>query len=142
MLKAVAPGHLAEAGRVHCVQADVDAPQSRIEERLSLIRQKDAVGRQADVLDAGNGGEHAHQPVEVPAHERFAAGQANLVDAQRSGDPDEVRDFLESEQFRAVHEHNFFRHAVGAAQVAPVRDADAEVVVDAAKGVDQRAVHE
>ena len=87
----------------------------------------------------GIGAQHADQPRQVAAHQRLAAGQADLVDAQRRGDPDEAGDLLEGEQLALVQEDDFLRHAVGAAEVAAVGDADAQVVVDAAEGVDQVA---
>ena len=34
-------------------------------------------------------------------------------------------------------EHNLLRHAIDAAEIAAIRDADTQVVVDPAKGVDQ-----
>ena len=42
--------------------------------------------------------EHAHQPRQVAAHQRLAAGQADLVDAQRRRHAHEVGDLLEGEQ--------------------------------------------
>ena len=79
----------------------------------------------------------AHEARQIAAHQRFAAGQANLVDAQRRGDLHEMRDLLEGEQLGAVHEDHFFRHAVGAAQIAAIGDADAQVVVAASERIDQ-----
>ena len=52
----------------------------------------------------GMAAQHPHQPRQVAAHQRLAAGQANLVDAQRGGDADEARDLLEGQQLAAVHE--------------------------------------
>ena len=43
------------------------------------------------------------------------------------------------EQFGPVDEGGVLGHAIGAAQVAAVRHADAKVVVPPAEGVDQRA---
>jgi uncharacterized protein len=137
----VAPRHLAEALRVERVQADVDAPQAGVVQRLRLPGQQQAVGRQADVLDAGDLGQQGHQPRQVAAHERLATGQANLVDPERRGNADESRDLLKGEKFGAIHERHFLGHAIRAAQVATVRHADAQVVVHAAEGVDQLVGH-
>src|SRR5262249_25052723 len=71
------------------------------------------------------------------AHERFAAGEADLVDAERRGDADEVGDLFEGEQLAAVHEGDVLRHAVGAAEVAAGGHADAPAVVNAAVGVEE-----
>ena len=88
-------------------------------------------------LMPGDRGEHAHQARQVAAHQRLAAGQPDLVDPQRRRDPDEARDLLEGEQLGPVQEGDVLGHAVGAAEVAAVGDADAQVVVDPAEGVDQ-----
>src|SRR5690348_13118258 len=48
-------------------------------------------------------------------------------------------DLLEGEEFGPVHEDDLFGHAVGAAQVAAVRHADAQVVVLAPEGIGQFA---
>ena len=82
----------------------------------------------------------AHELVQVAAHQRLAAGQPNLVDAERRRDADEVRDLLEGEQLVLRPERDILRHAVRAAQIAPVGDGDAQVVVDPAEGVDERSI--
>ena len=137
LLQAVAAGDLAEARRVERVEADVDAAQAGVEQGLGLLGEQEAVGGQADVADAGDLDQHPHQPRQVAAHQRLAAGQADLVDAQRRRHADEVGDLLEGEQLGPVHEDDFLRHAVGAAEVAAIGDADAQVVVDAAEGIDE-----
>ena len=133
--QAVAAGDLAEALRVERVQADVDAAQAGVEQGLGVLGQEQAVGGQAHVADAGNPDEHPHQPRQVAAHQRLAAGETDFVDPQWRGDADEVGDLLEGEQLGPVHEHDLLRHAVDAAEVAAVGDADAQVVVDAAERV-------
>ena len=73
----------------------------------------------------------------------------DLLDQIRTGpyadqydiDADEVGDLFNGEQLGPVHEDHVFGHAVGVAQVAAVRDADAQVVVNPAKTVDQRTRH-
>ena len=73
--------------------------------------------------------------MQVLAQERLAAGQPHLVHAQPRRHPHERRYFLEREQLRAVAEGDVLGHAVGAAEVAPVGDRDAEVVVDATERI-------
>ena len=67
----------------------------------------------------------------------LAAGKPNLVNAERCGDADEMRDLLEREQLALVKKDDFLRHAIGAAQVTTVGDADAQVIVHAAEGVNE-----
>jgi hypothetical protein len=46
-----------------------------------------------------------------------------------------LHDLLERKQLAPIEEGNFFGHAIGAAQIAAVGDADAEVVVNAVVSV-------
>src|SRR5262249_33869000 len=127
-LQPVAPRQLTEPLRVECIKADVYAAQAGFVKNPRLLGEQDAVRGQAHIANAGNLAQHLYQPVQIAAHERLAASQANLIDTQRRADLNKTRDFLEGEQFLAVHENHFFFHAVAAAQVAPVRDANAKVV--------------
>ena len=51
-------------------------------ERLRLLFEQNAVGREGDVVDAGDGGQPLDEVGQVGADERLAAGEAQLVDAQ------------------------------------------------------------
>ena len=86
----------------------------------------------------GTGCELGDQQRQVVPHQRFAAGEPNLVDAQPGHDAHEPLDFLEREQLMARLElHVLGRHAIEAANVAAIGDADPQVRVHAAEGVDQ-----
>ena len=72
------------------------------------------------------------QPLDVAAHERLAAGDADLLDAVGDEHPRQALDLLEREQLPALEERvvapeDLLRHAVDAAEVAPVGDRDAQV---------------
>jgi hypothetical protein len=95
LVDAVAPRQLPEALRVERVEADIDAPQSRLVQLARLGRQQQAVRGQADVLDAWHGADHLDQPRQAAAQQRLAAGQTDLVDAQGRYDFDEAGDLLE-----------------------------------------------
>src|SRR5437763_10364056 len=69
--------------RVERVEADVESLEARGGQQLGLVGEQRAVGRQAEVLQAINGRELADQGVDVAAQQRLAAGQANLVNAER-----------------------------------------------------------
>ena len=80
--------------------------------------------------------------MQVSANQRLATGQANFIHAQGHRHANEPFDFLEAEQFLAVHKHHVVsRHAVETADVAAIGHADPQVVVHAAKCVDQRFRH-
>ena len=106
-------------------------PQARLRERLGLGGQQRAVRGQGQV--GAERREQLDQPLEVAAHERLAAGDAELLDAERHERLRDPRDLLEAEQLLAVEEavgaaEDLLRHAVDAAEVAAVGDRDPQVV--------------
>src|SRR4051812_16923898 len=82
--------------------------------------------------------------MQIAAHERLTAGEADLVHAEVDKDAREPRDLLER-QDRAVWQEavlrveHLARHAVYAAEVASVGDRDAKVVHGAAARVGELA---
>ena len=126
-----------ELGGVHRVEADVDPLEPGVAQAAGPRGQQDAVGGQADVLDPGDRRQLLDQDREVAAHQGLAAGQPDLVDPQRHRDPDEPLDLLEAQELRAGQELDLLRHAVDAADVAAVRDADPQVIVRASERVDE-----
>src|SRR5437879_8235016 len=110
--------------------------QASVVERLRLLRQQDAVGSQGEVLDPGIAPEHAHQSRQVLAQQGLAAGQAHLVHAELREDAGQRVDLLEREDGLARQPGVLLlRHAVLAAQVAPVRDRNAQAAERPAEGV-------
>src|SRR5262249_5745568 len=99
-----------------------------------------AVRREREVADALDACESRDQRWQVVAQERLAAGDAELLDAERDEDPREPLDLLEGEQLRLREELvalavDLCRHAIGAAEVAAVGDRDAQVVQRASEAV-------
>ena len=100
--------------------------------------------------------EHFDQALDVAAKQRLAARQPELRHALVDEDPGEARDLLEREELRArekfvVGAVDLLGHAVHAAEVAAVRDRDAQIVQRPAEGVghgprqpgaDRRGAHE
>ncbi len=138
-VQSFAAGDLLEHLRLERIEADVQPPQAGVLEGLGLLRQQHAVGGQGDVANARHAGELADQPVEAVPHQRLAAGEPQLVDAHRRHDAHEAFDLLEREDLAArLEAHVLGRHAVEAADIAAIGDADPQVRVDAAEGVDER----
>ena len=134
----VPPGDLSELFRREGIQTDVEPAEASVEQRLRLFGQQDAVGRHADVIDAGNPGQPFDEAMQIPADEWFASGEPQLVDAQRNDRPHEPFDLFERQQILAIHElHVVRRHAVKAPDVAAISDADPQVVMPAAEGIDE-----
>ena len=126
--------HRTERRVVQRVEADRDAVEPRrLQGPRPLRRQQRAVGGHGDVVEAVDAGEHLDQLLEVAAQQGLAAGQAHLLDAEADEQTREARDLLEAQQLVARQEgvvaaEDLLRHAVGAAEVAAVRDRDAQVM--------------
>jgi hypothetical protein len=91
-------------------------------------RQQHAVGGQGDVAQRRLLRQHAHQHVEVLAHERLTAGQPHLFHAEVDEGVDQPTGLLEVEDVPARQpDVVLLWHAVGAPQVAAVGDRDAQV---------------
>ena len=105
--------------------------------RLGLVGQQEAVGGQADVPDAGDRQQPCGPAWQIAAHQRFAAGQRIL--SIPSGAAIRTNRVISSKLSSSARSRNvdLFRHAVGAAQVAAIRHADAQVVVRSAIGIFQ-----
>src|SRR5690606_13039961 len=120
--------HGAEGRVVERVEADGDPVESGRGERPGLPGEERSVGGQCNFYREL--GEHRDQAWQVATHERLAAREADLLDAEAGEDAREPRDFLEAEERRLRQEpvaraEYFARHAVHAAEIAAVGDGDA-----------------
>ena len=117
-------------------------------ERGRLARQQRAVGGERDVqrcaLDGAQGRQLFDEDLEVLAQQRLAAGEADLLHAVGHELARHARDLFKTQQ-RAVRQvgvvlvEDFLGHAVAAAEVAAVGDADAQVAQRPAQGIAQQA---
>ncbi len=123
-------GKLAEALGIKSVQADVDVLQARGDQLVQAQVEAQGIGGEAQFHR--HCGHVAHDVHHVRPHQRFTAGEADLGDAvllnEKRG---ERADLFPRHQLVAVQELLPFRHAVGAAQVALVHDADPQAAVRA-----------
>ncbi len=134
----VAAGHLEEAVALQRVDGHVEAVDARLDERAGIALEQEAVGRDAEVLDPVDGGQHLRQAGKVAPHQRFAAGQAHVADAHRRQHGHESLDLLEAEHLVALQPGQALRgHAVLAAEVAAIGDRHAHVADVAAVPVAQ-----
>src|SRR3546814_1837343 len=86
--------------------------------------------------------EAADQPQDVAADERLAAGQAQLPHAEPDEGAAQPVEFLEREHLGLRQEAHILRHAVHAAQIAPVRHRYAQVADLTAKRVEHGGLPE
>src|SRR6185436_9752574 len=91
--------------------------------------------------DRGPFGNQLDQARQVAAEQRLTTGNADAVDAQGGEGVDEAGDLFEVEDAFARQPGVVrLRHAVLAAQVAPVRDRNAQAAQPAAETIDYRGV--
>ena len=132
---------LREAVAAQRVEADGDAMEAGGSERVGLIGEQNAVGREREVGEAGLPGEHADQARQLAAQQRLAAGEADLVDAERRGTRRPARAIsLEVEQILARQPGVvLLRHAVLAAEIAAIGDRQPQVPQRARAGVERHS---
>ena len=124
------------------VEAHRDAVESRLCERLGLLREQRAVRRECD-LEAGNLAQQLDEVLDVPPHERLAAGDPHDAHAEAGEDGGDASDLLEAQELFALEEDmvaavDLLRHAVDAAEVAAIRDRDPERLERAVQLVEER----
>ena len=128
--------HATEDFVVQAVQAHRHARQTGIAQRARLAGQQRTVGGEREVghlaIQRAQRGELGDQLFDVLAQQRLATGQANLAHAELQKRARQARDFLEAEQgavrqIRIVLVEDILGHAVGAAEIAAIGDADAQV---------------
>ena len=137
--KPIAASKFLEGFRRERIEADVDTPQTCGIQVCRLLGKQDAVCRESDVLDSRNRCEFRHEVMKRPPNQRLTASQTQFFDPQWDRDSHEPFDFLKCQQFGLIHELHIFRgHAVEAANIAAICDADAEIVMKATEGIDQR----
>src|SRR5439155_18140492 len=133
--------HRTEDRVVERIQAHGDAREPGVPEGARLVREQRAVRREREV-ELADGGELGDEHLEIAAQGRLAAGEPHLADAQAGEDPHEALDLLEAQDLVARQElvplaEDLLRHAVDAAEVAPVGDRDPQVVERPAEGVER-----
>ena len=136
------PVHGAKHFVVQAVQAHRHAPQPGLGERLGVPPEQVGVGRQRQVLDR-QPRQHGHEAWQVRPQQRLPAGQSNLPDAKLDEDAGQPRNLLEGEDLGLRQEGvvlavDLGRHAIGTAEIAPVRHGNAQIAQRTAKRVDGR----
>ena len=138
--------HAGEGLRVERVQAHRDPFQPRQGKCFGMMRQEHAIRGQGQVLDPRHRRNQGHEVFNAAAQEWFATGQAHLAHAQRRYRPDHRFDLLETQDLLAREElvartKDIRRHAVTAAEVAPVRHRDPQVTKRPGEAVKGRRIH-
>ena len=118
------------------VEADRDASKAGRLQRINLIREQHAICGEREIVQAGLCRDHPHERRQVAAQQRLAAGQADLVHAEREEDVDERARLLEMQDVLARQpDVVVLRHAVFATEVAPIGDREPQVAQRPAEGI-------
>ena len=122
--------HLAERRVVERIEAHGDAVEPRALQLDRLARESRTIGGEREIRTERR--KQRNQLRQVLAHQRLAAREPDLFHAQTDEDARHARNFLEREdravrQERVARVEHFARHAVHAAEIAPVGDRDAQV---------------
>jgi len=124
------------------VSADVDAIQSGAAQWRRKLGQSHAIRRERDVLDLGDRAQHLDQTRQRWANRWLAPRYAQAAQPERRELRDDARDLFVAENIRLRQPRETFdRHAIQAAEVAPIRDRDPEIFDAPAKLVAQRLFH-
>src|SRR6266571_3416526 len=136
-LELVAPRDLVEALHAERVQRDVDPLETDLLQELGLVAQQHAVGGHRDVERGVDGVDHPDQLLDLYAHQRLAAGDADRAHAVAlNEDAGQPHDLFEAQDVLALQPlQTLRRHAVDAAEVAAVRNRDPKVVRDPPKEI-------
>ncbi len=81
--------------------------------------------------------ERCEQAHDIAPHQRLAAGQAELADAEIDERAAQPVQLLETEQLLLGQEGHVLRHAIDTAEIAAVGDRDPDVADGALEGIDQ-----
>ena len=134
-----APSEGLEEVGLQRVEGDVDALDAEPCQLARELFQPRAIGGEGQLFQCAGlqmSRQALHQLHEPAADEGFTAGEAKLLHAQpHKGRRDAVK-LLDRQHFALGQEDHVLGHAVDAAQVAAVRDGDAQIADAAAKRVD------
>ena len=121
------------------VQTHIDAVQPRAGQCFDNLREADAVGGHGQLGTRTEVGEPSYQIHQTAAQQRLTSGEPDLGDAEVADrDADDTDDLVVREHLGSGHPVQALgRHAVGAAEVALVRQRHAQVAVHASEAVDE-----
>src|SRR6056297_1447191 len=142
---AAAPVHAAKDLVVHCIEAHGHAIEAGCLQFRRVLGQQNAVGRECDLVDAGQAAQIADQVAERRAQQRFSPRDPELAHPGTREQPHQPDDLGEIEPLVRAQELEaavvfLFRHAIRAAEIAPIGHRDPQIAETAAESVDQRIV--
>ena len=140
LFQTAAPGDIGVFLRIQGIQAEIDPPHTGLPQRHGQLRQQQAVGGQADLSDSRHRRCPAADGHNILFNQRLAAGNPQLGDPQggrRLHGPDQL--LLREHLVVPLFAHAVGGHAVAAAEIAQLRDRNAQIGDVPAHWVDHRA---
>ena len=113
---------------VEAVQTDVDAVDAHTDQVRKRFGQQKAIRRQGHGTDAVHFFQGLHEGHGSLSHQRFAARNLEAVDTQGQGSPADEQHFFIAQDRVVADAGQGFGHAVTAAEIAAVRQGQAQVV--------------
>src|SRR5580693_3387157 len=142
LLQFVAPRDPQKTLPVQRIQVNVEPAQASVVQRLGMLRQLDAIRGHRKIANSRNSRKHAYQHRKTLAHQRLTSGDSQFRNTERNRHAHKSLNLFERQDFRVLHVlHAFFRHAVEAADIAPVRNTDPKIVVNSTESVQQGVSH-
>ncbi len=142
-LREIAPaGQSPEAVGVQRVERDVDALDPAIAKLRRIAGKLRAIGGDGQFVEASRADvarQRSKQGHDAAAHQRLAAGDANLARAEPHEGGAQPVEFLQRQQILLGQESHVLGHAIDATKVAAIRHRNADVGYGASKGIDERA---
>ncbi len=132
-------GDLAELVGIKRVDRNVDAAHTAVIQFGGKAGELRAVGGQRQLIHAAFidvAADLADQLHDVLAHQRFATGQADLAYALVDKRGAHAVELFQRQKIFLGQEGHIFRHAIGAAEIAPVGYRDPQIIHRPAKRVD------
>ena len=118
----ITAGQLAKSFWSQRIEADCDAVKPCLIQRLSLVRQKDAIRRQRDICHPPVLEQQADQPRQPTSKQRLSAGQPYSIHAEVGKIASQACQFLIGQHILARQpDIVLLRHAVLAAKIASIR---------------------
>ena len=141
LVQGIAACHLREPMAHQGITRHGRAIHAGLGERSRQAVQEDPVRCDGDVQIGTNAAEHLDQLGEISPNGGFAARDLDRAHPEFHVDPQEAGELFEGEDlFFGEPGETLCRHAVGAAEVASVRDRDPQVVGHATERVGQRSL--
>ncbi len=125
------------AWRMVCLTRSSSAGLARSVRRKSVENSWPTHSGERQVPDARQGAQLFEQPDHVVPHQRLAAGDPQLGDAEPAEAAPQAGDFLQRQHLRSRQEGHILGHAVDAAQVAAIGDRQTHIGDMPAETVDE-----